>query len=391
MRLLRAVGMASAFFGAAVPALGGSQAGAAVPVLVGGVSGAYGGAFSLNTTTGVLALTSSSQAFGASPAYMALSPDRAMLYVTNHNAGPASGVTSLSVTWSAPGASGARVPAFALQGFVACDDPAHIALHPSGLWAMTASYSAGTVSLFAVDAARTLRLQTTVPAGANAHQVVYNNACVYVPCLGDDTVAQFTLDPGSGALRPLAMAPTVSLPAGSGPRHMAISSDGRRAWVLCELSSQLFEFEFDVGGSLVPVAGVPPVNTTRPGRPPAQVQAAAAIVLSEDGRFIYVSNRASGQNGTGDNSVLALAVGAPGTPATPVSWADAGGALAFPRDISLLRVAGDPFLVVASQHGNSLSVFARDAASGALNLVGAAATPSAPVQGPSFVLPLAPW
>ena len=44
---------------------------ASVPVLVGGVSGTFGAAFSLNTSTGALALSASSALFGASPAFMA--------------------------------------------------------------------------------------------------------------------------------------------------------------------------------------------------------------------------------------------------------------------------------------------------------------------------------
>ena len=359
----------------------------AVPLLVGGVAGTQGAVFSLDTASGALRLALASPLFGASPAYMALSADRAVLYVTNHGVGEGlSGVTSLSLAWN-----GSSIASVSFLGFAACDDPAHVALHPSGAWAMTASYSAGTVSVFMVDAARALKLVSTAAAGEKAHQVVFaaaDGACVYVPCLGADAVAQFTLDPASGALTPLAMAPTVALPAGSGPRHMVISPDGRRAWVVCELSSQLFEYEFDVGGSLVPVAGVPPVNTTRAGRPPAAVQAAAAIVLSDDGKFLYVSNRAA-PAGAGDNSVLALAVGAPGSPATPLAWADANGTLAFPRDIALLRTAGNPLLVAANQHGDALTVFARNAVSGLLTALSSSVA-SAPVVGPSFVLPLAP-
>ena len=359
----------------------------AATVLVGGVSGTQGAAFSLAVGSGALQLVSNSSAFGASPAYMALSADRAMLYVTNHGAGEgSSGVTSLAVAWGA----GGGVPSFTFRGFSACDDPAHIALHASGAWAATASYSAGTVSLFAVDAARSLRLVSTQPAGANAHQVVFARApaaAVYVPCLGADAVAQFTLDTVAGVLAPLAVAPRIALAPGSGPRHMAIAPDGRTAWVLCELSSTLVQFGFDADGSLVD-AQLPALSTVRPGRPPADVQAAAAIVVSDDGKFIYVSNRASPAS-AGDNSVLALAAGAgPAAPATPLAWADAGGAVNFPRDIALLQTPGNPLLVVASQHGNALTVFARDAATGNLTLLGANAVASAPVLDPSFVLPL---
>jgi 6-phosphogluconolactonase (cycloisomerase 2 family) len=288
------------------------------------------------------------------------------------------GVTALALAWPAGGGA----PTLSPLGFVATDDPCHVALHPSGAWVFSASYSAGTLSISAVDAAGGLSPATSYAAAANAHQVVFSasGVIVYITCLGDDSVLQFTFDAASGALRPLAVAPRVALPAGSGPRHLAIAPDGRRAYVLCELASALVQFGFDVDGSLI--APSAPISTLRSGRPPPALQAAAAVVVSADGRFIYVSNRAS-PLGAGDNSVLVLAAGADEeTPPTPLAWVDEG--VNFPRDITLSTAPGQPALIIANQNDATLALYRRDAATGNLSFVSSAS--SAPVTGTSFVL-----
>ena len=68
------------------------------------------------------------------------------------------------------------------------------------------------------------------------------------------------------------------------------------AYVLCELSSQLVQYVFNAtSGTLGPRYAAPPASTIRPGYPNGmpQVQAAAAVLISADGRFLYATNRAS--------------------------------------------------------------------------------------------------
>jgi 6-phosphogluconolactonase (cycloisomerase 2 family) len=71
------------------------------------------------------------------------------------------------------------------------------------------------------------------------------------------------------------------------------------------------------------------------------VQAAAELAVPADGRFLYASNR--GQQG-GVNNVATFAVDPSDGSLTPVAWEDGGGAVQFPRMISLS--AGDGYLLV---------------------------------------------
>ena len=63
-------------------------------------------------------------------------------------------------------------------------------------------------------------------------------------------------------------------------------------------------------------------------------------------------------------------------------------ALDFPRHAALARAPAQPFLFVVNQHGDALTVFARDAASGALTLASTVATAPDNAE-PIFVAELA--
>jgi 6-phosphogluconolactonase len=80
---------------------------------------------------------------------------------------------------------------------------------------------------------------------------------------------------------------TVALPAGSGPRLILFGRDGRYAYLLTELSAELFTFRWDArSGRLTPAGGV---ALDEPGI--VEGRSAAVLVRSEDGRFLYASNR----------------------------------------------------------------------------------------------------
>ena len=317
-------------------------------------------------------------AFGDAPSYLAFSPDGAVAYAANHDI-PAPGVTPVALTW---GPSGCLAAAAALQPLVPAPDPCHVAVHPSGRWLFSASYSNGSVSVFPILPGGLLGAPNTTVLGRNAHQAVFwgGGAEVLVPLLGSDAVAVLGVDASSGAL---ALKQMLALPAGSGPRHLVVHpTNPARAYLALELSSSVAQLQRSEGGAWE-VLGAP-ASALRSGLPPAAVQAAAAIAVSPDARFLYVSNRASPQ-GAGDNSIAVFALGEGGAlgPA-PVSWATGGQgqqALYFPRDFAL-SPSGDA-LVAASQRAGTVTLFARDSDTGALAFV--STVPSAPLSTPTFV------
>ncbi|KAI7837012.1 hypothetical protein COHA_009142 [Chlorella ohadii] len=300
----------------------------------------------LDTATGALSRVSTSSVGGVAPAYVAWQQSAAApadaakqtgaspftLYVTNHARNrPGTGITA--VRWQAPGSSGGGDAAHSLAaagsgGFVQVPDPAHAAVSPSGRWVLTASYDGCSLSVVPVLEGGRLGLAATLEeaaVGKAPHEVVFDPSgrFVFVPCLGSDWVRCFSFDDATGTLSPL-------------------------------------------------------------GRPGRDSRAAAELLLSPDGRFLYASNR--GSQG-GHNSIAVFGVCPSSGRLAPLAWETGGGAVDFPRHMSL--AAGGSLMLVANQHSDSVAVFRRSAASGLLSLASVCSTAGAVAQ-PTFA-GVVPW
>lgn len=138
---------------------------------------------------------------------------------------------------------------------------AYLTLARSGTLLLGASYHGGTGAVWPVvdgvigDAVSTI-------AHPNLHCVVTtaDGAYAYFVSLGADLIAQYALDAG-GALTPLDP-PTVSAPAGSGPRHLVLSSDETRAYLVTEFSGEAIAFERDADGRLSALGAASFVDST---------------------------------------------------------------------------------------------------------------------------------
>lgn len=73
---------------------------------------------------------------------------------------------------------------------------------------------------------------------------------LYCSDLGTDRLYHFAYHPGAKVPLHKTKPPYIQLPAGSGPRHIALSQDGRRLYVITELSGEIFVFDtnkFNIG------------------------------------------------------------------------------------------------------------------------------------------------
>ncbi|MCU0120826.1 lactonase family protein [Pseudomonas sp. B2M1-30] len=170
--------------------------------------------------------------------------------------------------------------------------------------------------------------------------------------LGADKVFIYQFDPKANPDLPLTPAKTasVALPAGSGPRHLLFSADGKHAWLTMEMSAQVAVFDYHDG-----VLTQTQMVDLAAGQPTSD-KAAAALHASADGKFLYVSNRGTA------NQLLTFAI----DPATghlkELQRRSVEGD--HPREFSL-----DPsgkFLLIANQKSNQIVVVERDAKSGLL-------------------------
>ncbi len=249
---------------------------------------------------------------GDFPSFVAASADGAHLYVVHESADE---VASIDVARDGTTTVTERQPA--LGG------PTHVALDPAGQHVFVASYGSGRVSVYALDGSGALSRPASSDAVtcAHAHQVVPSAAgdVLYVPCLGDDTVVVRRIGAG-GLLTPASVASTA---AGAGPRHLALSRDGRFAYVIDELGSAIDVFAVGVDGALASVETVPTLPTGFTG-----TNACAEVLVSRDDRFVYGSNR-------GHESVVVFARDPSSGRLTLVEHEPAGGM--HPRSMALSR------------------------------------------------------
>ncbi|MCE6981936.1 DUF1513 domain-containing protein, partial [Pseudomonas frederiksbergensis] len=150
--------------------------------------------------------------------------------------------------------------------------------------------------------------------------------------------------------QPLSAVEPVSLPPGSGPRHLLFDRDGKHAYLTLEMSAQVVAFDYQ-DGKLVELQRLPLTEQND-----ASAKAAGALHLSADGRFLYVSNRGTA------NELLVFAVDDKSGKLMQVQRRSVEGD--HPREFTL-----DPtgkYLLVANQKSNQIVVIRRDPRSGLL-------------------------
>lgn len=250
------------------------------------------------------------------------------------------------------------------------DDPAHAAASRDGRYLFVANYSGatspgGTVAVLPIDGEN--RLQSAVQVlthraseidserqlAPHVHCVVPapDGRYVFAVDLGADKVYAYRYDPARSAERPLLAAEpsSVDLPPGSGPRHLLFDATGRRAYLTLEMTGEVVlllhrDGRLNLGQTVA----------MDPGR--VHGNAAAAVHLSDDGRFLYASNRGE------DNHIAVYAVDAGSGRLSALQRRSTEGK--GPREFALSP--DGRHVVVANQHSNTLVVIARDPRSGLL-------------------------
>lgn len=262
--------------------------------------------------------------------------------------------------------------------------PCHLALHPDGKALFVANYTSGTVSVFPTDERG--RIVGSEPAqviqhtgagpradrqdGPHAHQVVVSPSGRWVLAvdLGTDSVYVYEYDAAAG----LSQHGVVTLPGGSGPRHLAFHGSGRYFYLLNELAwtVTVCSWDEDAGAGR---AGMSVDSRSAEDRERSDHCWCAAIRVSADDRFVYTSNRV-------DDTIAVFSVLEDGAGLEPVEVVPARGA--WPRDIVLSP--DGTLLFSANQRSDSITVFQVDRESGRLTPVG---EPYA-IPAPSSVLPI---
>lgn len=137
----------------------------------------------------------------------------------------------------------------------------------------------------------------------------------------------------------------IVFPGGTGPRHFVFSpGNSHKMYVVCELTSEVFVVDLSGGESRM----LQRISTLKEGDPQ---NTCAAIKCSEDGRFLYVSNR-------GDDSIAAYEIERETGLLRLVQIQKTGGRT--PRDILVL----EDMVLAANQDSNTITCFLRDEKTG---------------------------
>ena len=253
----------------------------------------------------------------------------------------------------------------------------HITMDKQERYAVVTCYPDATVQVYPIDHRRKItpmfclkRHSGSGPVAgrqeeAHAHSACFTPDGIYmVVCdLGIDELVLYTMNYESGKLH-RAFGKNVAMPAGCGPRHLVFSPDGRFAYVVCELSSELITLAYqgEAGFSILER------TSTLSHEFHSDRSFASAIRITKDGQDLYVSNR-------GEDSIAHFKVDVQSGHAELIKTYSTQGW--YPRDFILTQ---DETLVIAvNQHSENMAVYRRDPQTGELKLTDEQTIVNAPV------------
>ncbi|CAH2761468.1 lactonase family protein [Erysipelothrix amsterdamensis] len=180
--------------------------------------------------------------------------------------------------------------------------------------------------------------------GSHAHFVNKkpNTEFVYVCDLGLDTVRKYEL------MNEIA---TYKAPAGSGPRHLAFHPHLPLLYLFSEHTCHVTVLEDD-GFDFIEHGVFDALPETE------TIRSAAAIRISKDGNYLYVSNR-------GHDSITVFKISEDGLQLELIQNISSFGE--HPRDFALSL--DNKYLVCANRDSNNLTLYARDVVNGKLTLL----------------------
>lgn len=142
-----------------------------------------------------------------------------------------------------------------------------------------------------------------------------------------------------------------NLPPGTGPRHMVFSKDGKRAYVIGELSNEVFVFDYSDENGFRCIQAISALQ----GADVDSSNTGAAIKMSKDGKYIYTSIR-------GQDIITVFHISQASGKLNVVQQISCAGK--SPRDISLDET--EQWLFSANTASNAVSIFKREPNTGIL-------------------------
>jgi 6-phosphogluconolactonase (cycloisomerase 2 family) len=249
--------------------------------------------FQFDPATG--ALSQIQQVRSANPSFVVLDPSLRFLYVTNEIA-DYEGQTSGSIEAYAIDPTTGMIKLLNRQSLNS-PIPSQVAVDPTGHHLVVSNYIGGDFVVLPIEADGRIgpvsgRIKNSLSAppkgrqeAPHPHGVVFDPAGRFIaaPDLGIDKVQIYRLTDGG-----LALVSEASLPAGTGPRHVAFDLSGKHLYVVNELNATVTVFANDattgkIGKELQSISTVPKDYKGK--------AAAQEVAVHPSGKFLYASTR----------------------------------------------------------------------------------------------------
>ncbi len=238
--------------------------------------------------------------------------------------------------------------------------PCHVLLDEKNRYAFVSNYMSGSFSMFSLEMNGHIRalcdfkqhegkgMHPTRQEGPHVHFSGMDSQKEGLWCvdLGQDKIFYYKINPQVECLEHCPERDII-FPGGCGPRHFVIHPTCPKwMYVVCELSSEVF---------VIDIAGEIPKTFQRISTlDTADTKSTcAAIKCSQDGRFLYASNR-------GDDSIAVYEIGQDTGLLNRIQIQKTMGK--SPRDFLIL----EDMLLVANQDSNNITCFHRDETTGKL-------------------------
>lgn len=241
--------------------------------------------------------------------------------------------------------------------------PCHLSLINNDEGIVVACYETGSIHVFSIEENGFLKtnpqviqhvgksVNTERQEGPHTHMAALYNNQVFVPDLGIDSVAVYDVIKENTEIQ-FSENYRIEIPLGSGPRHVEFHPNGKFAFLMNELTSEisllkLKEDKFEVYDT---INSLPKSYTGKPS--------GAAIKISGCGNFLYCSNR-------GSETITIFEFNEEEESLIIVGFQDVLGET--PRDFTLSTCGN--WLIVGNQDSNSVVVFKINRESGLLTKI----------------------
>ena len=252
---------------------------------------------------------------------------------------------------------------------------AFLSAHPSGKYIFATNYASGSLMIISCDDTGKLSLtdkvqhygKSVVPVrqdAPRAHSVrlTPDGKGLLVPDLGIDKIMNYQFDEQKGLVQPNSLQPYVMVDPGEGPRHLVFHPNGKYVYLDTEIGNHVYVYAYDNTNQTIrqiqKIALLPDDYTGK--------SYSAEILISSDGRFVYVCNR-------GHDTITCYQVDVDTGLLSHEGWFPSGGK--GPRHI--IFTPDEKYLYCANKDGDLVTILERDRQTGSLGeVIGAYEVPA---------------